>query len=684
MKKMFLSIVIAAIMLQLTVITASAEEPASLSPDSMDSVSEMVCDRTETEFMNHTIQTINGFGEFDIQSNYIYISAVNKPKEDKLISQMPETLEVYLDDSSEAVSIPVSWYCVGDNYDTDVYYYQFSPRWDSELYTLNQTIDLLTEAPYIGVFVTENSPLQTYRLSNGTYGDGVTGIANETKIFEYLVKEKGINVAAACGILVNLYAESSFLPDNLQNVYEKKLGYTDKTYTEAVDSGTYTNFTGDSAGYGLCQWTSSARKKNLLEFAQGRGTSIADLEMQLDFMMQELKSYSTVYKKITSAEETADGAYDVAYYFCYYYEVPANKETYAVARGNLARDTYWEYYKEFIDYKVIEPGDPIADTDFTGLVEYNNELYYAKNGVWDSAYAGFAENESGWWYCENGKVNFDKTEVIKGTVNGEIAWWNVSGGKVVFTDTVAKNANGWWCIQNGKVNFSFTGFAKNSSGWWYCKNGKVDFNKTEVIKGTVNGETAWWNVSGGKVVFTDTVAKNANGWFCIQSGKVNFSFTGVAKNSNGWWYCVNGKVNFSKTEVIKGTVNGETAWWNISGGKVVFTDTVAKNANGWWCIQNGKVNFSFTGFAKNSNGWWYCVNGKVNFNASGVFKGTVNGTTDWWYTKGGQADLSFTGIGSNSNGNWYCVNGKVAWSFTGTVTFNGRKWKVVKGAATLI
>ena len=36
---------------------------------------------------------------------------------------------------------------------------------------------------------------------------------------------------------------------------------TDKEYTDAVDGGTYTAFSSDSAGYGLAQWTYSTYDK---------------------------------------------------------------------------------------------------------------------------------------------------------------------------------------------------------------------------------------------------------------------------------------------------------------------------------------------------------------------------------------------------------------------------------------
>ena len=49
---------------------------------------------------------------------------------------------------------------------------------------------------------------------------------------------------------------------------------------------------------------------------------------------------------------SADGAYNAGYYWCYYYEVPANKESVAVTRGNLAKNTYWSEYGRSV---VVKP-----------------------------------------------------------------------------------------------------------------------------------------------------------------------------------------------------------------------------------------------------------------------------------------------------------------------------------------
>ena len=116
----------------------------------------------------------------------------------------------------------------------------------------------------------------------------LTGTNNEQKIWNYL-KSAGLNDYGAAGMMGNLYAESGLRPNNLQNAYEKKLGYTDAAYTAAVDNGAYTKFACDAAGYGLAQWTYSTRKAGLLSFAKEKCKSIGDLELQLDYLMKELK-----------------------------------------------------------------------------------------------------------------------------------------------------------------------------------------------------------------------------------------------------------------------------------------------------------------------------------------------------------------------------------------------------------
>ena len=115
------------------------------------------------------------------------------------------------------------------------------------------------------------------------------------------LKGKCLNDYAVAGLMGNLYCESSLRPNNLQNSFEKKLGYNDKSYTTAVNNGTYKNFVHDSAGYGLAQWTWWSRKQALLYFAQKRNASIDDLVTQLEFLWEELGAYEHVMKVLSKA-----------------------------------------------------------------------------------------------------------------------------------------------------------------------------------------------------------------------------------------------------------------------------------------------------------------------------------------------------------------------------------------------
>lgn len=150
---------------------------------------------------------------------------------------------------------------------------------------------------------------------------------NEQKIFDFFV-EKGFTVEGIFGILGNIRDESGGNPRNLQNSYESRLGYTDDSYTEAVDSGLYKNFAHDAAGFGLAQWTYPTRKENLLRFARQQGESIGSLDMQLAFMYQELKGY----KKLFAILSTTDSIRTASDAFMTQYERPADQSESAKRR----------------------------------------------------------------------------------------------------------------------------------------------------------------------------------------------------------------------------------------------------------------------------------------------------------------------------------------------------------------
>lgn len=139
----------------------------------------------------------------------------------------------------------------------------------------------------------------------------------------------------------NLFAESGLIPTNLQNSYESKLGMNDVSYTAAVDNGSYTNFTHDSAGYGLAQWTYWSRKQGLFQLCKSRGKSIGDLNTQLDFLYQELTtSYSQLLKilKTTSSVEEASNLVVTQF------ERPADQSSSTLKQRALYSQRYFNTY----------------------------------------------------------------------------------------------------------------------------------------------------------------------------------------------------------------------------------------------------------------------------------------------------------------------------------------------------
>lgn len=166
-------------------------------------------------------------------------------------------------------------------------------------------------------------------------------MSNEQKIWSFLMGKIG-NAYGVAGLMGNLNAESALNPNNLQNSYERSLGMTDAQYTAAVDNGSYTNFSKDSAGYGLAQWTYHTRKAALLAYAKSIGASIGSLDMQLSFLCKELsESYSTsvfaVLKTAKSVREASDAVLTK-------FERPADQSETAKSKRAAYGQTYYNKY----------------------------------------------------------------------------------------------------------------------------------------------------------------------------------------------------------------------------------------------------------------------------------------------------------------------------------------------------
>ncbi len=284
-----------------------SEVPGSDDIESTETESMETETETETEIEMHTITGVQDLAEEDRRIDIAY---ADKPSLEELVEVMPKTMNVYLDGGKEVYTVPVTWYCVtGDYEETEGHYYQFSPLFDETQYQLSADLDLLTEVPYISVFLYAHDGISL--LSSNSES------SNTTIVFNYLVDELKMNSAAACGVLANIYYESGFDP----------------------------HMEGDNnTSYGICQWHAD-RKTNLINYCKSNNLDYTTLEGQLAFLKYELvNSYSKIYNYMLDEKNTADGAYDAGWYWCYNFEVPANRETVSVTRGNLAKNTYWEQY----------------------------------------------------------------------------------------------------------------------------------------------------------------------------------------------------------------------------------------------------------------------------------------------------------------------------------------------------
>lgn len=347
---------------------------------------------------------------------------------------------------------------------------------------------------------------------------------NEEEVFEYLTTEMNLNNAAACGVMANIDQESGFRPT----------------------AGTWSS-------YGLCQW-SGTRADALRSYCSRNGYNVDTVQGQMHFLQYDLEHDDTTgtLNYLRSVPNTDQGAYDAAYYFCYNFERPSNKASRSAYRGDLARNTYWPEY-----------GGRAPKQAETLVPDANGNWYAYLGDTFLSDYIGFITNAAGTWRVEYGKVIFGITSVLNGIAKGIDGWWYVENGKINYNFTgIRANQAGSWRIEKGKVNFGCNEVVWDGAEWRYCRNGKVDYN----YSGVAPNAAGWWRMENGKVNFGyHGLAPNDAGWWYLKNGKVDFGFTGLCTNFAGTWYVRDGKVRFDRSGTYR--INGRTV--QLSGGKVV-------------------------------------------------------------------------------------------------------------------
>lgn len=190
------------------------------------------------------------------------------------------------------------------------------PKYETTYATLNEVVDAVLRGEY-GTGAARRAKLTNEgwnysivqaEVNNRIKQNNINVLKNDIpKYIWTFLMDKIKNPYGVAGLMGNIRAESNLNPKNMQNSFEKKLGMNDDSYTMMVDSGVYKDFATDGVGYGLCQWTYSSRKRNLYNSKGNK--SIGDIEVQLNFLMQELTTgYTGVFKGLKTAKSVREAS----------------------------------------------------------------------------------------------------------------------------------------------------------------------------------------------------------------------------------------------------------------------------------------------------------------------------------------------------------------------------------------
>lgn len=200
--------------------------------------------------------------------------------------------------------------------------------------------------------------------------------ADDKRAWDYLYG-KIQNKYGTAGLIGNLRAESGMVACRLQGDYQA--GYqTSKNYAARVDSGAMSReeFSNDSKGWGICQWTWHTRKMALYDFAKSRCASIGELDTQLEFLMDEL---STKYKSVLNKLKTATSVFQASNAVLFDFESPlVQNEKVQKDRAALGE----EYYAKFsanantgkettMGYKYYTKGKPVKVSEHFYSTEFD-------------------------------------------------------------------------------------------------------------------------------------------------------------------------------------------------------------------------------------------------------------------------------------------------------------------------
>lgn len=171
---------------------------------------------------------------------------------------------------------------------------------------------------------------------------------SELKIWNFFMGIFQGNEYACAGAMGNMQWESGCYSDNAENSWNNKFGITDETLTAQINDCTIDLQTflqrswwinNYGFGYGLSQWTDTARRTKLWNFTIDRGYDIDNEDAQLDYIEWEWTNPQSHYNQFLQGMITAPSVEWATRYYLSNYEVGAWNDK----RSEFA----WWYYNTY-------------------------------------------------------------------------------------------------------------------------------------------------------------------------------------------------------------------------------------------------------------------------------------------------------------------------------------------------
>jgi hypothetical protein len=166
--------------------------------------------------------------------------------------------------------------------------------------------------------------------SSSGNGATLTGGTNIEKAFNYFTKTRGLTAVQAAGIIGNLMVEDpGLVPDTVQG----------GGHSATIVPGT---------GYGIAQWTTADRQAGLIEMAVSEGSTVNQLNVQLDYLWKELTTTHSSALDDLKQQTALPGTIDqqlqrAADSFMVHFEAPKDHAiggANSIARGKNAKQVY--------------------------------------------------------------------------------------------------------------------------------------------------------------------------------------------------------------------------------------------------------------------------------------------------------------------------------------------------------